>query len=66
MLRKKKYAKWGLDDDDPEWGNLAHVEEEKKPALKKVEKVTFLLGATFPLLLRTTYFGEIVYFSKKC
>ena len=41
MLKKKKYAKWGNEDEEPDWGALKHVEEEKPPvALKKVEKVS--------------------------
>ena len=39
MLKKKKYAKWAQDEQDPDWGDLKHVEEEVKPVLKKVEKV---------------------------
>lgn len=38
MLKKRKYAKWGKDKDDPEWGDLKET-EIPVPALKKVEKV---------------------------
>jgi len=38
MLKKRKYAKWGKDKDDPEWGELKET-EIPVPALKKVEKV---------------------------
>ena len=41
MLKKKKYAKWGNDEDAPEWGDLKHVDEEEQVKLKKVEKVRF-------------------------
>ncbi len=44
MLKKKQYAKWGTDEDDPDWGALKHVEEEEQFKLKKVEKVSRLLG----------------------
>ena len=39
MLKKKKYAKWDTEEEDPDWGALKHVEEEEQPQLKKVEKV---------------------------
>lgn len=38
MLKKRKYAKWGDDKEDPNWGDLKEV-EKPIPALKKVEKV---------------------------
>jgi len=41
MLKKRKYAKWGKDKEDPDWGTLKEVEEPPKPQLKKVEKVRF-------------------------
>ncbi|KAI5700170.1 hypothetical protein M8J75_015173 [Diaphorina citri] len=37
MLKKRKYAKWGKDEKDPEWGELKET-EKPVPALKKVEK----------------------------
>ncbi|XP_026819249.1 muscle M-line assembly protein unc-89-like [Rhopalosiphum maidis] len=40
MLKKRKYAKWGKDKDDPEWGELKET-EIPVPALKKVEKNHF-------------------------
>lgn len=40
MLKKRKYAKWGKDKDDPDWGELKET-EIPVPALKKVEKVHF-------------------------
>jgi hypothetical protein len=40
MLKKKNYGKWDNDDQDPDWGDLKHVEEEAMPVLKKVEKVS--------------------------
>ncbi len=39
MLKKKQYAKWATDEDDPDWGALKHLEEEEQFKLKKVEKV---------------------------
>lgn len=39
MLKKKKYAKWGTDEDDPDWGNLKHVEDQVDGGLKKAERV---------------------------
>ena len=39
MLKKKKYAKWGNDDDGPDWGDLKHNEQEEEPVLKEVKKV---------------------------
>lgn len=38
MLKKRKYAKWGKDKEDPDWGELKEA-EKPMPALKKVEKV---------------------------
>lgn len=40
MLKKRKYAKWGKDKEDPDWGTLKEVEEPPKPQLKKVERVS--------------------------
>ncbi|XP_058467261.1 twitchin isoform X5 [Malaya genurostris] len=37
MLKKRKYAKWGKEEKDPDWGDLKEV-EKPKPQLKKVEK----------------------------
>ncbi len=41
MLKKKQYAKWATDEDDPDWGALKHLEEEEQFKLKKVEKVSW-------------------------
>lgn len=41
MLKKRKYAKWGDDKSDPDWGDLKEV-EKPLPQLKKVEKVRLL------------------------
>ncbi|XP_058812495.1 twitchin isoform X5 [Topomyia yanbarensis] len=37
MLKKRKYAKWGKEEKDPDWGDLKEV-EKPKPQLKKVER----------------------------
>lgn len=34
MLLHKKYTKWGIEEEDPNWGDLKHLEAEK-PQLKK-------------------------------
>jgi hypothetical protein len=47
MLKKRKYAKWGKDKEDPDWGTLKEVEEPPKPQLKKVERVSSNLTAIF-------------------
>lgn len=39
MLKKRKYAKWGKDKEDPDWGDLKEV-EKPTATLKKVEKVS--------------------------
>ena len=39
MLKKKKYAKWGNDDNGPDWGDLKHNEKEEEPCLKKAPEV---------------------------
>ena len=41
MLKKKKYAKWGNDEEGPDWGDLKHNEKEEEPVLKEVKKVRF-------------------------
>jgi hypothetical protein len=40
MLKKRKYAKWKGDDNDPNWGDLKEVEKPPIPALKKTERVS--------------------------
>lgn len=37
MLRRRKYASWGKDPNDPNWGDLKET-EKPLPALKKVER----------------------------
>uniref|UniRef100_A0A8D8U540 Twitchin n=2 Tax=Cacopsylla melanoneura TaxID=428564 RepID=A0A8D8U540_9HEMI len=37
MLKKRKYAKWGKEEKDPDWGELKET-EIPVPALKKVER----------------------------
>lgn len=44
MLKKRKYAKWGNQEKDPDWGDLKEV-EKPKPQLKKVERVCIKLDA---------------------
>ena len=46
MLKKKKYAKWGNDDDGPDWGDLKHHDQPEEPELKKVKEVGGELGVT--------------------
>lgn len=41
MLKKRKYAKWGKEEKDPDWGDLKET-EKPVPALKKVEKVRLI------------------------
>lgn len=38
MLKKRKYAKWGNQEKDPDWGDLKEV-EKPMATLKKVERV---------------------------
>lgn len=40
MLKKRKYAKWKGDDNDPNWGDLKEVEKPPAPTLKKVDRVS--------------------------
>lgn len=40
MLKKKKYAKWKRDNEDPDWGDLKETEKDPKPQLRKVERVS--------------------------
>lgn len=46
MLKKRKYAKWGKEKEDPDWGDLKET-EKPGPALKKVEKVKYSLDLSF-------------------
>ena len=39
MLKKRKYAKWAKEKEDPDWGELKEV-EIPTAQLKKVEKVS--------------------------
>ena len=50
MLKKKKYAKWGNDEEGPDWGDLKHNEKEEEPVLKEVKKVRNIL-VSFQILL---------------
>lgn len=52
MLKKRKYAKWGKDKEDPDWGALKEVEEPPKPALRKVERVRFTFDFVTVILFR--------------
>lgn len=49
MLKKKKYAKWKKDNEDPDWGDLKETEKEQKPQLRKVERVSSCRSRPFPL-----------------
>lgn len=42
MLKKRKYAKWGENKEDPDWGELKET-EKPMPVLKKVEKVRLII-----------------------
>ena len=49
MLKKKKYAKNVIAEDDPDWGNLKKVERpeaEPEPDDKPVRSPTFLLTSS--------------------
>lgn len=50
MLKKRKYAKWGNQEKDPDWGDLKEV-EKPLPALKKVEKVSVVCSFLQGLLI---------------
>jgi len=54
MSKKRKYAKWGKDKDDPEWGDLKET-EIPVPALKKVEKVSTIFDYITPYVHNFTY-----------
>lgn len=44
MLKRKKYAKWGPENEDPDWGQLKPTEAERRASLKdtKVTKFHFV------------------------
>lgn len=50
MLRKRKYAKWGKDKEDPDWGDLKEV-DKPVPTLKKVERVSVYFFLIFVIIL---------------
>lgn len=52
MLKKRKYAKWDKEKDDPDWGDLKEV-EKPMPALRKVEKVRLFITSTLRLNMLT-------------
>lgn len=41
QLKRRKYAKWDENKEDPNWGDLKEV-EKPIPPLKKVEKVSVI------------------------
>ena len=43
MLKKRKYAQWERNPNDPDWGDLKETEKDQKPQLRKVEKVDFFV-----------------------
>ena len=55
MLKKKKYAKWGNDDEGPDWGDLKHHDQEPEPELKKVKEVGGQLGVTSSTFQESLY-----------
>lgn len=61
MLKKRKYAKWGQDKEDPDWGDLKEV-EKPVPALKKVEKVSSSPWRLHPPFLQQFFFFSGKYF----
>ena len=61
MLKKRKYAKWGKDKEDPDWGTLKEVEEPPKPQLKKVERVSSSLTAIFFSAVRRSELDEAAF-----
>ena len=44
MLKKKKYAKHMVEDQDPDWGNLKHVEKEEPEPEPVVKEVMYILN----------------------
>merc|ERR1711915_438688 len=56
MLKKKKYAKWGNDDEGPDWGDLKHNEKEEEPVLKKVKETLSVPKTTS----RKTSLAEVI------
>lgn len=55
MLKKRKYAKWGQDNNDPNWGDLKEVQKPEPPALKKVERVSFMFVTKFYIQKKLFY-----------
>ena len=43
MLKKKKYAKHMVEDQDPDWGSLKHVEKEEPEPEPVVKEVCYVL-----------------------
>ena len=40
MLKKKKYAKWGNDDEGPDWGDLKHHDKPEEPVEEVAKPVS--------------------------
>lgn len=60
MLKKRKYAKWGKDKDDPDWGDLKET-EKPVPALKKVERVSDIFYWPHYSMFHIIIFGNIIF-----
>ncbi|KAG0717140.1 Twitchin [Chionoecetes opilio] len=59
MLKKKKYAKWKRDNEDPDYGGLKEAEAPPKPTLRKVERRhTHALIPLFPTSSTTLTLAE--------
>lgn len=56
MLKKRKYAKWKGDENDPNWGELKEVEKPPVPSLKKVERVSSASDKTWLPSTRIIWF----------
>jgi hypothetical protein len=52
MLAHRKYSKWGIEEEDPNWGDLKHTEEEKPQLKKRDAKKDYFLKELFDLHLK--------------
>lgn len=65
MLKKRKYAKWGPDQNDPNWGDLKEVDKPAPPTLKKVDRVSVLFFSQFMSFIFLLFIILIHEFTRK-
>ncbi|GAU87381.1 hypothetical protein RvY_00244-2 [Ramazzottius varieornatus] len=52
LLQKRKYDKWGIEEEDPNWGDLKHLEQEKIELKKRDAKKDHFMKELFDIRLK--------------